>query len=94
MFIDTSFHFAILHCSPVADTLENELLVNDLCKQSANDKHHFALHMEYDTSLTLWKTEKCFTKLGRVEEEHLSSRSACQKAALPYSGEQAIKSVL
>lgn len=33
--------------------------------------------------------KKCFKKLGKMEVEHLSSRSACQKTAHPYSAEQA-----
>ena len=37
VFIGSFSLFAILHCSRVADTLENELLANDLCEQSAND---------------------------------------------------------
>lgn len=63
MFIGISFHVAILYCSSVADTLENELPVNDLCKQFTNDKHHFALHKVYETSLALWK--KVFYKTGQ-----------------------------
>lgn len=59
----------------------------------AND-NHFALHKEYDTSLTLQGKKKKITKLGKVEKEHLSSRTACQKVVLTYSGEQAIKSAL
>lgn len=64
VFIGMSFHFDILHCSYVADTLENELLANGLCKQLANDKHHFALHKEYDISLIIWKI-KVFHKTGQ-----------------------------
>lgn len=63
MFIGISFHIAILHYSCVTDTLENELPVNDLCKQFAHHKHHFALHKIYDASPALW--EKVFYKTGQ-----------------------------
>lgn len=68
--------FAILHCSHVPDILENEQLVNDLCMTNTT------LHKENDPSLTLWGGGggKRFTKLGKVEEEHLTSRNACRKA--------------
>lgn len=88
-FIDISAHFAILHCSPVADTLESEVLVNDLCNQSTNDKHNLEWNMMKYKLNTLHK--KCFTKLVKEEGEHLSSRSAFPKAALPYPAEQVIK---
>lgn len=67
------------------------MLVNDLCNQSTNDKHNFEWNMMKYKLNTLHK--KCFTKLVKEEGEHLSSRSALPKAALPYSAEQVIKAV-